>query len=166
MAKPEKYQPTSWFMAKAGKTQEAVWAQFKTHGVPMKKVGRLNHYHVERGLAAMELGKQLDKRNAAAELASMEAAGVDKENIVYKMKVAQLRKVELQCDQLRTELDKTRESLADVDEIANRYTRLLSDMAQRLSTWRESAIAKRPKLRKDIDECHAMLTASMELAGE
>jgi hypothetical protein len=166
MSRKVEYRPTGWFAGKAGKTAQAVREQFKMHGVPKRKVGCTNHYHVPRGLSAMELGEQLDKRNAAAEIAEMEKRGIDPDNIVYRTKLAQLHKIDLQCDQLRTELDVIRGNLANVDEIANRYTRLLADMAQRLSTWRESTIAKRPKLRKEIEGCYRQLQASLEVAGE
>jgi activator of 2-hydroxyglutaryl-CoA dehydratase len=146
----------------SGKTHTAVSKQMKRHGVPHKGKG----YDTEKALAAMALGAQLDKSKTEAELGKMKAAGIDEGSIVYKSKLAQYRKTVLQGDILESERDQIRGKLADVDEIANRFTRILADMAQRLGTWRESSIAKKPHLRKEIEDCYRTLQSALAEAGD
>lgn len=71
------------------------------------------------------------------------------------------QKVELECEKLRIEIRKQMGELAEVDEIAQRMTRLHADMALRVGTWRESCIAKHPTLRKDIEAIARQLQAAL-----
>jgi Ser-tRNA(Ala) deacylase AlaX len=158
------YKPASFFMTigEKPKSVQAVHEQMKAHSVPRVKVGKEFHYHLERGIAAAHLGSQLNKNKAAEEIAKMEEIGIDPENIIYKTKLAQLKKIELQCDQLKTELEKTQEKLADREEVRAYWVRIYSDIISMIRTWKESETAKNPNMRVHIKGLSDGLIASMK----
>ena len=71
------------------------------------------------------------------------------------------QKIELECERLRLDLRKASGELADVSEIVDRMTSLHAAMVTRLGTWRESSIAKRPELRREIEEIARQLQEAM-----
>ncbi len=145
----------------AGKTKPAVLKQMRRHGV---KANSKKRYNLDKALAAMALGAQLDKSKTEDDLRRMQSAGIDETNIVYKSKQAQYRKVVLQGDILEAERDKLRRNLADVDEIAAQYNKLSANAVTAAKTWKESSIAKYPTLRKEIEEIFGLLQRMMQEA--
>jgi len=132
--------------------------KMETHGVKKGRDGKFLWSDIQ---AADIAGKEMDKAAKESEL-----PGKGPLTLAQQRTKKQIEKLAIEIKKSQAELDVMLGKLADVDEIANRYTRLLSDMAQRLSTWRESTIAKRPKLRKDVEDCYRQLQTSLEAAGE
>jgi len=132
--------------------------KMKRHGVAPGGDGKYSWAEVQSAAIA---GQEMDKAQKESELPADGPLTLSQQRTKK-----QIEKLAIEINKSQAELDVMLGKLADVDEMANRYIRLLSDMAQRLKTWRESAIAKRPQLRKDVEECYRQLQSSMEAAGE
>ena len=124
--------------AMCGKSAQAVIKQMRRHNVKSVK----NRYNIEKALAAMALGASLDKRNTEKELKQMEAKGVDPDNIIYKSKLAQYRKVVLQGDMLEHERDKMRSEVVPKKQYRDGMLQLQNILLRLWDIWMETIAAK------------------------
>ena len=131
----------------------AVLRQAKAHGLTADKDGLDSRAELAE---AQRVGKQLD-RAAVVKAAGKAGSG----NLQAAKLAAQVRKLDVEISILEAERDKANGKLIDRAEAVASIGRRDADLATRITTWNEASQAKRPELRREVEELTAALHAHL-----
>lgn len=102
------------------------------------------------------------KRLAAAQKAQVGQNSELKAELMQR----RIKRLDVEIRRAQLSLDVESGKLADVNEVAERFTRRMAGFATRIKTWRESTIAKRPELRREVEEVCRQLQQLLADADE
>lgn len=138
--------------ARKGVTVQVAYRQIKAHGIEPAAPGL---YHLAALIEADRVGKQLDRA------AVVKAGGRPSGNLQAAKLTAQVRKLDVEISILEAERDTALGKLVDIEKALATLCKIHGDLAGRITTWREASAAKRPELRREVDELAADLNARL-----
>lgn len=124
----------------AGKRPPNVLKALRRAGVQKSPAGR---YNTAKALDVLAEGSRQDKSKQEEQLREMAEQGVRPDNLLYKAKIASIRRVALQGDLLEIERDKARGELIPIAEYKERLMQMQNVCVRIMDVFIETVSAKR-----------------------